>query len=431
MTAAFATDLQKYVQDHAGELVQTLQKLVAIPSENRAPRGSEGDVQRFLRDRLRACGYAPVLYQPDEVPGITSHPGYWPGRDYAGRPNVSLRIKGSGGGRSLILSGHSDTVPVGSASWTVDPFGGKVEGGRLYGRGSNDMKSGIAMNLFVVEALHRMGVQLQGDLIFESVVDEEFGGANGTLAARLMGFHADAAVVTESTALRICPAQRGGRLVHITLHAPNQGILGGSRASTIEQLRLLLNAVADFQAQRQRRVQAHPLYQHLPNPVPAAVTRVISAPWGTGEPANIPSECRVEMFWEAMPGETLAGIDAEFHAWFSTLLASQPDTFAVAPAIEFPIRWLPGSALDSGHELVDVLAGTAREQRGQQPLVQGIEGPCDLYVFHETGIPAVLWGPRGGNTHNPDEYVEIDSLIEAASVLLTFTCRWCGVRSGL
>lgn len=431
MTAAFATDLRKYVQEHAGELVQLLQKLVAIPSENKAPHGSEGEVQRFIADRLRACGHAPVVYQPDSVPGIVGHPGYWPGRDYTGRPNVNARILGTGGGRSLILSGHADTVPAGSAPWSVDPFSGKVDSGRLYGRGSNDMKSGIAMNLFVVEALHRMGVQLQGDLIFESVVDEEFGGANGTLAGRLMGYTADAAVVTESTSLRICPAQRGGRIVHITLHAPNQGILGASRASAIEQLRLLLYAVTGFQEQRQRRVQAHSLYRHLPNPVPASVTRVVSAPWGTGEPANIPSECRVEMFWEAMPGETLQDIDGEFQAWFSSLLATHPDAFAVTPTVEFPIRWLPGSALDSGHELVGLLAETAHDQRGEAPLVQGIEGPCDLYLFHEMGIPAVLWGPRGGNTHNPDEYVEIDSLIEAATVLLTFTCRWCGVRSGL
>ncbi len=424
MTPAFETDLRQYVLDHSGRLIELLRDLVAIPSENKAPRGCEGAVQRRIVERLRGCGLDPVMYRPDEVPGIREHSGFWPGRDYADRPNVNARIPGCGAGRSLVLSGHSDTVPVGSGHWRRDPFGGQIDGNRLYGRGSNDMKSGVAMNLFVVEALRDLGIRLEGELIFESVVDEEFGGVNGTLAGRLMGFHADAAIVTESSGLRICPAQRGGRMAHITLKAPNRGILGSVRLSAIEQLRVLLNGVAEFQNGRLRSLRAHPLYRHLANPVPAAVTRVSSAPWGTGEPPNIPSECKVEMFWEAMPGETQEEIDREFHQWLDALIASNRDTFAVRPAVEFPIRWLPGSAIDAGHELVRTLSECAGE-----PAVEGIEGPCDLYVFHQAGIPAVLWGPSGGNTHNPDEYVEIDSLIEAASVLLTFTCRWCGVRS--
>jgi acetylornithine deacetylase len=429
MTPAIATDLRNYVRAHSHNLIQLLRDLVALPSENKAPQGCEGAVQRYVAGRLQACGYAPVLYRPDAVPGIREHAGFWPGRDYTDRPNVNARIAGTGGGRSLVLSGHADTVPIGSSPWTVDPFGGQVDGNRLYGRGSNDMKSGIAMNLFVVEALRELGIQLRGDLIFESVVDEEFGGVNGTLAGRLMGFNADAAIITESTGLRICPAQRGGRLAHITLHAPNQGILGKVRASAVEQLRVLLNAVTEFQAQRLRQVRVHPLYAYLANPVPASVIRVFSAPWGTGEPPNIPSTCKVELFWEAMPGESQEEIDREFHLWFHTLVTSQPDTFGVPPTVEFPIRWLPGSAWDPDHDMVGMLAEAARQEGNPVPPVQGIEGPCDLYVFHQMGIPAVLWGPRGGNTHNPDEYVEIDSLLAATSVLLTFTCRWCGVRS--
>lgn len=431
MTPVLATGLREHVRGNSGRLIELLQELVAIPSENTAPHGAEGSVQQYIANRLRACGYEPLLYRPDEAPGILDHPGFWPGRDYTDRPNVNVRILGSGAGKSLILSGHADTVPAGSAPWTRDPFGGRIEGNRLYGRGSNDMKSGIAMNLFVIEALRELGIQLAGDLIFESVVDEEFGGVNGTLAGRLMGFNADAAIITESTGLRVCPAQRGGRMAHVTLRAPNQGILGSVRLSAIEQLRIFLNGVAEFQDRRLRQVRVHPLYQHLANPVPASVARVVSAPWGTGEPSNIPSECKVEMFWEAMPGETQQQIDREFHQWFDSLIASHEAVFPVKPALEFPIRWLPGSALDAGHELVTELTSCAREVRGESPVVQGIEGPCDMYVFHEMGIPAVLWGPSGGNTHNPDEYVEIDSLLDAAAVLLAFTCLWCGVRSEL
>ena len=129
----------------------------------------------------------------------------------SGRPNVGSRRKGTGGGRSLILSGHIDTVPRGTQPWTRDAFGGEIDGNRLYGRGSNDMKAGVGINLFMAEAVAALRLKLAGDLIVETVADEEFGGVNGTLAGRLRGYVADAAIVTEPSFLRICPAQRGGR----------------------------------------------------------------------------------------------------------------------------------------------------------------------------------------------------------------------------
>jgi acetylornithine deacetylase len=320
-----------------------------------------------------------------------------------------------------VLSGHIDTVPAGTQPWTRDPFGGVVEGNRLYGRGSNDMKCGIATNLFVVEALSERGLELAGDLVFESVVDEEFGGANGTLAGRLRGFNADAAVISEPSFLRVCPAQRGGRTVHITFGAHNEGILGCSRTSAVEQLRQFLNAVEDF-AERRRTVPVHPLYRHLDDPAPVTVTRIQTAPWGTSEPTNIPPECRVELFWQAMPGERVEDIDREFFAWFNAVTAEFP-----SPAqVSHPIRWLPGSATDPSSALVRELSSCASAVMGRDTLVQGIEGPCDMYIFHEFGMPAVLWGARGGNTHNADEYVEIDSVVDAATVLLEFVSQWCG-----
>jgi acetylornithine deacetylase len=425
--ASVRPQVHDYVKSRSATLTRLVQELVRRPSENRAPHGSERACQEFIAESLRAAGWEPALYTPDQVSGITGHPLYWPGRDYTDRPNVGARWKGAGGGRSLVLSGHVDTVPVGAEPWSRDPFGGTVEGNRLYGRGSNDMKCGIATNLFVCEALRELDIRLKGDLVFESVVDEEFGGVNGTLAGRLSGFNADAAVISEPSCLRICPAQRGGRTVHITFRSPNDGILGGAQASAVEQLRLFLNRLPEFQAERLANAPAHGLYRHLANPVPVTVARVHTAAWGTSEPPNVPPICRVELFWQAVPGESVESLDRHFDTWFDSLLSSSPAVFAAAPRVEHPIRWLSGSAIDSGHVLVSELARSAELVRGTPALVQGIEGPCDMYVFHEFGIPAVLWGARGGNTHNPDEYVEIDSVVDAAAVLLDFICRWCGV----
>src|SRR5581483_10394096 len=202
--ARLAQSLDQALHYHEALLVNTLAELVRTPSENLPPRGGEKACQMRIGEWLRELGIEPDIYELAAVPELLGHKEYWPGRDYANRPNVNGVLQGAGGGRSLILSGHVDTVPADSpVPWKYPPFGASVEGGRLFGRGAWDMKAGVAMNLAVLRALRQSGIVLSGDLIFESVVDEEFGGVNGTLAARLRGYNAEAAVIGEPTSLRI------------------------------------------------------------------------------------------------------------------------------------------------------------------------------------------------------------------------------------
>ena len=102
------------------------------------------------------------------------------------------------------------------------------------------------------------------------------------------------------------------------------------------------------------------MYRHLANPVPVTVTRIFTAPVGTSEPTNTPSLCRVELFWQAMPGETVEEIDREFFAWLETMFAREPDLFMVRPGVEFPIRWLPGSAIELSEPLLGNFARALR-----------------------------------------------------------------------
>ena len=421
------TKIGDYVERHSDRLFGHIQELVRRDTQNTPPVGREAGAQQYLASVLEGCGWQPELYELDAVPGLRQHELFFGRRDYQGRPNLGARRKGAGGGRSLILSGHADTVPRGTQPWTRDAFGGEIEGNRLYGRGSNDMKAGLAINAFVAEAVEDLGMRLRGDLIFESVVDEEFGGVNGTLAGRLRGYVADGAILSEPSFLRICPAQRGGRVAHITL-AASGGILTEGRypAGVIDQVTHLLNGVRAFADARRRVAPTHPLYAGV-DPVPVSVTKIITAPWGNAEPITTPEECRIELYWQTMPGETQRDIEAGFFAWFDGMVAESPNLFPRRPVVEFPLRFLPGSAIPADHPLVTELAACATETLGQAPPVAGIEGPCDMYVFHEFGIPAALWGPRGGNTHAADEYVELDTVISAAKTLLSFVARWCGV----
>lgn len=421
-------ELLSYADDRREDLISLIQTLVRIPSENTPPTGGELACQLFCRDYLADCGFTTDLYSLNDVPGLTTHPLYWPGRDYTDRPNLAATHKGRGG-PSLVLSGHIDTVPRGTLPWTRDPFSGHIEDGRLYGRGSNDMKAGIAANLFVARALHDLGIEPQGRLTIESVVDEEFGGVNGTLAGRLRGYVADAAVISEPSFLRISAAQRGGLTAHITFETQGSGILSGQMEAGVDaQLGWFLSQIPVFAGIRRRTAPEHAAYGHLENPVPVSVLKIYSGPWGSSEPMATATTCKVELFWQTMPGEEFSQVIRQFEEWLRETIAARPGLFAGMPKVEYPVRWLPGSSLTDEQlkgPLVSRLSACAAEVLGTPPPLAGIEGPCDMYIFQQHfGVPAVIWGALGGNTHAADEYVDIESAVRAAKALLLFVYRW-------
>lgn len=411
-------------------LIHHISELVRIPSENTPPTGAELECQRHIRSLLAQLGLKVELYGLDQVEGLQKHPVYQPGRNYTNRPNLRAVLPGSGGGKSLLLSGHIDTVPRGSEKWRRDPFGAGIEGNRLYGLGSNDMKGGIGAALLAMEMICELGIGLKGDLMMEAVVDEEFGGVNGTLAARLRGPEADGVILCEPSQTAICPAQTGGRTVHITLRGSGSGILGDKKTEVraLDQLQFLLGNVERFARQRRAIAPVHALYSGSSDPVPVWITKIHYGGWGTTEPITLPTLCRIEMYWQTMPGEQQQEIEEEFSRWLDSLCSERPDLFSVRPEIEFPIRWLPGSAIDGGTALVQELADTYKEATGCAAEIRGIGGPCDMFVFHQHFLtPAVLFGPSGGNTHAPDEWVDVDSAMLTAEVLARFICRWCGI----
>jgi acetylornithine deacetylase len=429
MTTTF--ELQRflidYVEQNKSRLIEIASALVRIPSENTPPHGRERACQNWISNRLSSCGLEPDVYCFSSVPELAAHPLYLAGRDYSDRPNVAARKKGSGG-RSLLLTGHIDTVPAGTQAWSQSPFSGEVAGGRLYGRGSNDMKAGVATNLFVMESVMNLGLTLSGDLEFESVIDEEFGGANGTLAGRLRGYNADAAILSEPSSLRICAAQRGGRTAHIHFEAPG-GVLqnGHFPSGIIPQLTHFLSRLDTFAKKRRAHVAVHEMYAGHPDPIPVSVTKIFTSPWGFTEPITTPEDVLVELYWQLMPGETQQEVEREFFQWLAELVSGAPGVFPGMPEVKFPIRWLPGSAVAKSEPLVQELSACAKLTLGTEPIIAGIEGPCDLFIFHHGfGIPAVIWGAKGGNTHAANEYVEIDSLVAAAKTLLVFAVQWCG-----
>jgi acetylornithine deacetylase len=169
--------------------------LIQIPS----PSGSESDAQHYLAAVARDAGLGVELWEVDPAE-LSADPDYAAADGCESpRPNLTAVLPGNGGGRSIAISGHVDAVPTQPRHlWTHDPFGGEVEEGRMYGRGAYDMKGGLIAGLLAINAVRDCYGALPGDVVFESVLEEECTG-NGTLAARLHGPDVDAAVIVEST----------------------------------------------------------------------------------------------------------------------------------------------------------------------------------------------------------------------------------------
>ena len=173
-----------------------------------------------------------------------------PGHDYKDRPDVVGTLRGTGGGRSLILNGHIDTMPFDHIEeWVTHPLEPKIIDGKLYGRGAGDMKGGLCAALSALYGLQERGVKLKGDVIVESVVDEE-GGGNGTMACILRGYKADAAIISEPTELEIMPAHMGWLFYRI--HVKGKALHSSMKwkgVNAIEKMMKIMQALQELERQ--------------------------------------------------------------------------------------------------------------------------------------------------------------------------------------
>src|SRR5829696_1265170 len=194
-----STDRRQKVVDHIDQnrdkAITFLQKMIAIPSVT----GDEAAIQKFVADYMSGIGIEVDMWDTDWEE-LKNHPAYRPvDRGYEGRPNIVGTLKGSGGGRSLLLNGHTDVIPVGNGEgWSDNPWSASIKDGRIYGRGSADMKSGVASHILAVEFLKSAGVRLKGDVYINVVIDEEVSG-HGTLDTVIRGYKAEAGISGETS----------------------------------------------------------------------------------------------------------------------------------------------------------------------------------------------------------------------------------------
>ncbi|MCQ6560476.1 M20/M25/M40 family metallo-hydrolase [Paenibacillus mendelii] len=426
-------EIREWVEKNEESMIRLVQDLVSFNTVNRVWTGTEKDAQLFLSQVLRDMGLEVDVFTPEEVPGFKEHPGYFPGKDYSDRPNVVAEWKGTGGGQSLIFSSHMDTTTAASG-WDRDPWAAHIEDGKLYGLGTFDMKGGLVASISAVRCLKELGFQLQGDVLVESVVDEEFGGANGTLASRIRGYNPDAAIIPEPTNMSVCPGNHGGAQWRVTFTG-NTG-MSFSGETIINPANIAAKFIVyleEFEAERQKKGGPAPYFIH-DHVLPVIVTRLEAGDMNAPLCDTGPAECHVDLWVECHAGVTEEELEKELVNGFQRKYADEYMKWN-KPTFRKLIRFLPGTQVDSKFPLIGLLSEIAGEATdGKYGSITGAPFACDSFMFNQyTNTPAIIMGPVGANAHAPDEYIDIPAFLKLVEIYARTIVQWCGYldRDGL
>ena len=407
------------LKDLENRLIRLTCDLVNIPTENRPPNGDEKHGQEYIKRTLSDMGLEITEISPFDIADFDENRAFLKERKYEGRNNIIGRWRGNGKGKSLLLSGHIDVAPKEPYPWTVtEPFESLVKNNRIYGRGSADMKGGLACAISAMEFLKINGFEPSGDIIFESVVDEEFAGSTGTIVSRMLGYNADYGILLEPTGLSICPACVGGLVLRITV----TGMAG--MPYTGEEIRNPAYAIAEvighlqrYDDERRKKMILPALWDKTPQKPQVVILKVKAGEVEPHGQLSIPIDAWVEFVVQTLPGEDVSQIICEIETCMSSI-----EKFRLEPQYHYCKAAAPvqdDMALKMLTESVAELDSKAN--------VCGAMFSCDLYAFEEFGdMPTVIFGPKGGRLHAPDEWVDIDSQMVVTRSLISFIRKWCG-----
>ena len=371
----------------ADEVVGLLRDLVRIPSVNPilAPGepGGEAKIASYIHGWLAARGVKASL--EEAAPG---------------RPNVVGTI-GKGPGPSLVLCGHIDTV--GTEGMTIDPFDPRLENGRVYGRGSYDMKCGVAALLAAGAALEQTGVS--GTVTLALVADEEYTSAGAEqFAAR---HRADGCILAEPTEGSLVIAHKG--FIWATLRTAGHAA-HGSRwdlgRSAIGMMGRIVAALEEFDV-KVLRSRRHPL-------VGPASMHCAMIQGGAGLTTYAPA-CELKIERRTLPGETPEGVLEELRR----VVADAGESAEIR--LDFA---RPSLTSDPQSAIVRSVRGAAASVAGSPPAEVGVGYWTDAAIFASAGIPSVIYGPSGAGAHEAQEWVEADSVVRCAEVLFEAARRF-------
>jgi len=438
------------VDEKRDEIIESLKTLVKIKSRT----GEEGEIQKVQSIIFKKMGLRVDVWEPDikelfdKYPEIAQYPSCWQHEldlplkfsdrceyeqlvnsdyrdklNYKGRPNVVGILKGTGGGRSLILNGHIDTVTVEPRDqWVSDPFGAKIKEGKMYGRGTTDMKGGIIAMTKAVECIIKSGIKLRGDVILQSVVNEEHSG-NGTLACIARGYKADAAIVAEPTSASKISI-KGGVTVYWGIKVKGREVHSGQRwrkgklygISAIEKIPFVINGLIDLENNQNKENIRFSL----------GIGKIKGGNYAT----STARECVIEgvAYFTPELGTGIEGIKkAKSLIKRAVTDTSNKDQWLQdnPPELYF-LHYDDAYEVNIDEDILQTLVRVGKEVVGKELEVGGLVGGDARHLVNRGNIPTLIYGPGDLSlAHALDENIDIKELITATKVLALLIYRWC------
>jgi acetylornithine deacetylase len=415
-------EIRREVEARREEAIDLLRAFVAIPSVT----GSEGPVQDAIERSFRERELEVDRWEAtaEQIAGYEDHVGFQ--EVFAGRPNLAATRRGSGGGRSIILNAHIDTVENGDrATWTRDPNGGELVGDLLYGRGSCDMKGGLVTFLLALDALDSLGIRLKGDVTVLTTVGEEDGGL-GALSAILRGVRADAVLITEPTRLALVTAQGGSLVLRITIRGRSAHAAVRDRGvSAFEKFIPIFQDMQEFERERNATLQ-HPLYAHIANKIPVNFGVVRTGLWASTVPESLVAEGRVGL----IPGEEVEPFRELVVDRIMAVANRDPWLREHPPEIEWFGGQFAPAETPADSAIAQAVARAHESVTGAPPPIEGVPYGADMRLFTRIGeMPCVMYGAGDVDVaHYADEHISIPDLITAATTIACLLVDWCGVE---
>ena len=416
----YSSIIDSTVNDMREEIILFIQNLVQSPSL----ANDENDVQKIILNKLESLQLKSEII-PVNFDSIKDHPAF---SDDGFSPDSRINVIGNWNnnmeGKSLILNGHVDVVPTGSKTlWDDSPWSGKIKDDRIYGRGSCDMKAGLASGILAVQVLKTIGFEPNGNVMIQSVVGEESGGC-GTLTNIVKGYRGDAAVILEPTSLKLCPIQSGALTFRLTI--PGQATHAAMRwdgISAIEKFNIINQSIIELEKERHSLFSVE--YYESPDRVaPINIGTIKGGEWHSTVPDSVIVEGRLGVF----PGEPVSDARTAFSNHIIKVSNSDPWLKNNPPIIEWFEGQFESGQTDIDHSIINHLKEAYNNVNNSNPIIEGVTYGSDLRLFtNHADIPALLFGPGDVRlAHSANEYVEIEEVLTCIKIISNLIINWCG-----
>ena len=412
----------KLIEERKDELFSLLSSLVKINSESFGSYGNEEEIARYIHSLCQELGLQSDLYSPLSLPGFENHPDYLPGRSLENRYNVVAKWEGAEDENELMLMAHTDTVMIGDPeNWNDDPLSGKIEDGKIFGRGACDDKYAIATSLFIIKLLKEQGFTPKKNLLFAAYSDEEYGGSHGAMAA-VMKYPCKRIVSLDGDNNEIWHCGSGGQEVKYRFHTAFPADC--AKAAT-KALSVVIDCMESFAQNRKQELENNRFYKGTI--IPDTSLRYMGCRAGdSGQDLG-----RGELVFLFYTDKTEEEIYKEFSELEKVIAEKLKPFDIIGDGFTPTTRFFHYVFCEPDSEDIALMLKAAKETTGEDLLVCG---SClsDLSVISKYGTSrAYAYGvgrdfSEIGGAHQPNEFVECDKLVDFTKTVANYILKILG-----